>query len=247
MKVTAIKTDKLTPGKININTVLDTYVTSFTENAVLAVTSKIVSICEGRVLPMSEFDRDTVIEQEAELYIPRTLSKYNSTLTIKRNLLVPAAGVDESNGNGYFILWPADPQKTANAIREYLIQRFSLQYAGVVITDSKTTPLRWGTTGVALAHSGFAALNNYIGTPDIFGKYLKMTKANIMDALAIAAVLTMGEGNEQTPLAVIEDLSFVTFQNRNPSKKELEEMAITVEDDLYSTLLTSVSWKKGKG
>lgn len=246
MKVTSIKTEKIIPGKTDIFSILDKHVKSFSEKSILAVTSKIVSICEGRVISTDEIDRDTVIQQEAEYYLPREMSKYNSTLTIKRNLLVPAAGVDESNGDGYFILWPKDPQKTANEIRSYLKNRFVLQHVGVIITDSKTTPLRWGTTGVSLSQSGFAALKNYIGEPDIFGKNLKMTKANITDALAIAAVLTMGEGNEQTPLAVLEDLPFVEFQNRNPSKKELQDFAISMEDDLYSTLLTSVQWKKGK-
>jgi F420-0:gamma-glutamyl ligase len=39
-----------------------------------------------------------------------------------------------------------------------------------------------------------------------------MTKVNVADALAAAAVLVMGEGSEQTPLVVIGDVPFVTFQ-----------------------------------
>ena len=45
-----------------------------------------------------------------------------------------------------------------------------LKKVGVIITDSKTTPLRWGTSGVAISYSGFSPLKNYIGSPDIFGK-----------------------------------------------------------------------------
>jgi len=44
---------------------------------------------------------------------------------------------------------------------------------------------------------------------------------NVADALAAAAVLLMGEGKEQTPLAVLTDLPFVTFQDHNPSPAEL--------------------------
>ena len=155
-------------------------------------------------------------------------------------------GIDESNGNGYYILWPKDPQKTANEARKYLARKFGLKKVGVIITDSKITPLRWGVTGSAIVHSGFAPLNNYIGDKDIFGRELKFTKTNIMDGLGAAAVMIIGEGNEQTPLAVIEDVPFVRFQQRNPTRKELAEVRITMmEDDLYRPILTSVKWRKG--
>ena len=96
-----------------------------------------------------------------------------------------------------------------------------------------------------LAHSGFSALNSYIGKPDIFGKPLKMTSASISDALGTAAVLVMGEGAEQTPLAVVEDIPFVKFLQRNPTKKELLKLKMPLEDDLYAPLLNAVKWRKG--
>ena len=72
-----------------------------------------------------------------------------------------------------------------------------------------------------------------------------MQKANIVDALATSAVLVMGEGAEQTPLAIIEDIPFVKFQEKNPSKKELKDFLINMDDDLYGSLLKSVKWRKG--
>jgi F420-0:gamma-glutamyl ligase len=71
-----------------------------------------------------------------------------------------------------------------------------------------------------------------------------MTKVNVADALAGAAVLVMGESNEQTPLAVITDIPFVQFQSRNPTNIELNSLHIAIEDDVYAPLLTSVHWKK---
>ena len=245
MKVTTIRTEKITPFKISLFEVLDRNLKDFKEESVLAITSKIVSICEGRVVKIGKEDKNSLIKKEADWYLPRSLSKYNFILTIKNNILLPSAGIDESNSNGHFVMWPKDPQKTANQVRDYLINRFNLKKAGVIITDSKTTPLRWGTGGVAIAHSGFKGLNNYIGKPDIFGRTLLVTQANIMDALAVAAVLTMGEGKEQTPLAVIEELPFVQFQQRNPTQKELKDLRIEIEDDLYAPLLTKVNWQKG--
>lgn len=246
MKTTPIKTEKIRAGQNDIFSVLNRYVKKMPDGSILAITSKIVSLCEGRVVKVSEADKDKLIEEEADLYLPRKLSKYRIIFAIKGNILIPSAGIDQSNAGGYYVLWPKNPQKTANKIRKYLKKKFRLKKVGVIITDSKTTPLRWGTSGVAIAHSGFKALHSYIGKPDIFGRKLKMTKANIMDALAASAVLTMGEGDEQTPLAIMENLPFVEFQRRDPSPSALKSLRIKMEDDLYAPLLKAVKWHKGR-
>lgn len=245
MKITSIKTDKIIPGRKLFN-ILDRYVKKLPERSILAVTSKVVSICEGRIVKIGSVDKTKLIEEEADYFLPLNQSKYNVVLTIKRNVLILSAGVDESNGNGYYILWPRDPQRTANEIRAYLTKKFKRKNIGVIITDSKTSPLRWGATGTVLAHSGFSALNDYIGKPDLFGRKLIMTKANVGEGLAVAAVLAMGEGNEQTPLALIEDVPFVRFQSANPSSREVKELSIDPDDDLYASLLRGVSWQKGR-
>ena len=245
MNITSIKTHKITLKDRDLFQILDTYLSRIKEGTVVAVTSKIVSVCEGRVVKVGTVNKDELVKTEAEYYLPKELNKYQFFLTIKNGLLIPTAGIDESNGNGYYILWPRNSQKTANELRQYLAKRFSLEKVGVIITDSKTTALRWGVTGTAIAHSGFAALNDYVGKKDLFGRELQVTKGNVMDGLAAAAVLAMGEGKEQTPLAVIQDVPFVKFQHRNPTKKELEELKIQMEDDLYGLLLTSVKWRKG--
>lgn len=245
MKITAIKTNKVVPGKENLFSFLDKHITEFSERSILAITSKVVSILEGRVFPVEGTDKQKLIEEEADFFLPPTDNKYGITLAIKNSILAPSAGIDESNGAGHYVLWPKDTQKSANEIREYLTKRFNIKMIGVIITDSKTTPLRWGTTGVAIAHSGFSALKNYIGTKDLFGRKLIVTKANIMDALAVAAVLVMGEGNEQTPIAIVKDVPFVKFLARNPTKKELDDLKISIDEDLYAPILKAAKWKKG--
>lgn len=247
MNVIAIKTEKITPKTCTLLEIFDKHLTEFKEKSVLVITSKIVSMCEDAVVNIAAANKDDLIAKEAEYYLPRTSSKYNVTLTIKGNLLAASAGIDESNGNGYYVLWPKDPQKTANDVRKYLVKRFSVKNAGVIISDSRSFPLRWGTIGVAVSHSGFLALNDYIGSPDIFGRIMQMTKANVADALAASAVAVMGEGNEQTPLAIISDIPFVQFQARNPTKEEINNLHIAVDDDLYAPLLKTVPWKKNIG
>jgi len=181
--------------------------------------------------------------KEAEYYLPREENKYGFLITVKHNLLVASAGIDESNGNGYLVLWPKDPQKSANMIREYLVKKHKVKRVGVIITDSKLTPLRWGVTGYALASSGFRVLNSYIGKPDIFGRLMHAEKLNVADSLAAATVAVTGEGSEQTPIAIIEDLPSVVFQKRNPTNKEIKELHISLTDDVFYPLLKAVKWR----
>jgi putative folate metabolism gamma-glutamate ligase len=244
MRVQAIVTHRITQDR-DLNVLLDRYVTSLNEGSVLAITSKIVSICQGRLVSVGSVDKQALVEREADLYLPPSSSKYHISLTIKEHLLIPMAGVDESNARGHYVLWPLDVQGVANRVRVHLRERFGLRHLGVLITDSKTTPLRWGVTGTAIAHSGFLAVNDYRGRADIFGRPLQMTTVDVADALAAAAVLVMGEADEQTPLAVLEDLPFVSFQDSDPSPQELELRWIDMEDDLYAPLLQGVDWRKG--
>jgi len=246
MRVQATTTHKITIADNDLYALLDQYVPTLEERAVLAITSKIVALTQGRVVRIGDIEKAALIAQEAEYYLPAEANRYHVTLTITGGRLIPTAGIDESNGNGYYILWPHDPQQVANDVCAHLRERFARQQVGVLITDSTSAPLRLGVTGVALAHSGFHALNSYVGVPDVFGRPLRMTKANVADALATAAVLVMGEGNEQTPLAVLSDLPFVTFQDANPTTEELQSLRIALEDDLYAPLLQAVHWEKGE-
>lgn len=246
MKITGIKTHKITQNDADLFGVLDRYISSLKENSVVAVTSKIVSICEGRLVKMEGTDKDKLIKQEAQFYIPRKYNKFNITVTIAHNIFGAGAGIDESNGNGYYILWPKDSQKSANAIRKYLREKFGLKNLGVIITDSKTTPMRWGVTGIAIAHSGFLAVKNYINTPDLFGRKFAFEMLSVRDTLASAAVQVMGEGSEQIPLAIVEDIPNITFQDKDPSKKELDMLSITLDKDLFGMIIKKAPWEKGE-
>ena len=217
------------------------------EYSVLAVSSKIVAISERRVIDKeSDEQKDELIEQESEYYLPRSENPYNVSLTITNNILAASAGIDESNASGKFILWPKDPQVSANKIREYLIEKYAIKHIGVILTDSKTTPLRWGVTGIALSYSGFKPLHNLIGHPDLFGKPLEYTQVNIIDNLACAAILEMGESNEQTPLAVLSEIKQIEFVDHNPTQKEIDSLKITLDEDLYGVFLKNAPWKKGQ-
>lgn len=247
MKVIAIKTRKVIPGKDkSLFLLLDEYLPRLKEGSIVAITSKVAAICEGRVVKIGKTDKQELIKKEAEYYLPQELNKYGVLLTIKNSVLAPSAGVDESNADGHYVLWPKNPQKTANEARAHLRKKQRLKKLGVILTDSRTLPLHWGTSGISVAYSGFKPMENYIGKKDVFGRKLKITIANVADALATAAVLAMGEGAERTPFAVIENTPRVRFCGGNPTKKELNSFSVNKrEDDLWSPLLLAVKWEKG--
>ncbi|EPP28623.1 Gamma-glutamyl ligase family protein, partial [Chlamydia psittaci 84-8471/1] len=86
-------------------------------------------------------------------------------------------------------------------------------------------------------------LYSYIGKPDCFGRPLRMTQINLLDALAVSAVLCMGEGNEHTPIALIEDAPKITFHSLPTLQSDLSALDINEKEDLYGPLLRSVAWE----
>jgi len=249
MQIKTIKTHKITAKDDSLETLLDRYVISMEEKSVLVVTSKVVAVCEGRVVKINSDDpnqKDNLVRDNAQHYVPREHNEYGFAVTITHNKLIASAGIDESNGNGYYVLWPQNPQGSANKIREYLVDRFKKKNLGVLITDSHAVPFVWGVIGIALSHSGFEATRNYIGKPDVFGHNLHVTHQSNTEGLAAAADVVMGGAAEQTPLAQITDIPFVKFQDRNPTKKELEAIKITKNADLFWPLMKNAPWQKGK-
>jgi putative folate metabolism gamma-glutamate ligase len=246
MQVNAYKTHKITPRE-SLFAILDQYLPNIPYQSIVVITSKIVSLCQNRViLKKAVKNKLDLIHKEADLYLEGDyIEKYGVCLTIKDHILIPTAGIDESNGNGYYILYPTNLQRTAVEIWQHLQKRTAIQEIGVLITDSHTTPLRRGVTGIALAWCGFKPLFSYIGKPDIFGAPLRVTFVNVLDSLAASAVFMMGEGEEQTPLALISQAPKITFQHTVPTEEEIQSVTITPSEDLYAPLLTGVKWKKG--
>lgn len=215
------------------------------EKSVFVITSKIVSIWQGRCLPIDSVrDKDELIKKEADFYLDREEVPHGYVmLTIKDNLLIPTAGIDESNAKGFYVLWPEKPYQAAREIYQFIRENYQLKDLAVIISDSHCTPLRWGTTGIAVAYYGFYPLKDYRGTKDIFDREMKITQANLVDGLAAAAVSVMGEGREMTPLAIIEDVDFLEFKEFDPQNPD--PLSIDRHEDIYSPLINKIDWKKG--
>lgn len=241
MHTKAIKTHKINIGE-SLERILDQYLNHLNDGDIVAITSKIVSLCQGRVVEKSLIAKHDLIEQEADSILYADHNPYDLYLTIKGNILIPSAGIDESNGNNVYILYPENVQSVAHTIWQYLRTKFSIKNLGIVITDSHTTPMRRGVTGITLGWCGFEPLYSYVNKPDIYGNLMHVTQSNILDALATAAVFVMGEGCEQTPLAIISNAPKISFVSRPPSDQEEKNITISMAEDLYAPLLMAAKW-----
>jgi F420-0:gamma-glutamyl ligase len=247
MQVTAYKTPRIN-AKQDLFQVIADAIPYLPERSFLVIASKIVSTCENRFVPKVTGDRQEkhdLVRQEAEWFIEPHSSKYDLMLTIHRNWMFVNAGIDESNADNQYILWPKDPQASVNAVWRFLREHYNIKEVGVTMSDSISIPLNWGVMGHAIAFCGFNPLKSYIGKPDLFGRTMKMEQVNIMQSVTAAAVLEMGEGNESTPLGVVRDVKDVEFLDHEPTATELAQLKIALEDDAYAPILTKAEWKKG--
>lgn len=200
------------------------------ERMILAITSKIVSLAENRVVPLTSIDKKTLTRQESDFFLGEI--GFNVSLSIKHSLLLPAAGIDESNSeHGDYILHPADPHHSAQELWRELRQRWGLKELGIILTDSRSSPLRLGVTGAALSCAGFRPVVDRVGDKDLFGRPLKITKVNVADSLATAAVLLMGEADESCPLALLTQTSAEFCESF-----ELKTWQLSPEEDMYLPL-----------
>ena len=231
MIVKAIKTCVFEEGE-DLLIFIVKYVKKLPERSVVVVTSKIVALAEKRTASLiSTKAKNKLIRIESQHAVPTKFV----WLTVKDGMLMANAGIDESNANGKLILLPKDSFKIARLLRKKLQMQYKVKELGVIITDSRTMPLRAGVVGVALGYAGFRGVKDYRGKGDIFGRTALYSRTNVADSLATVAVLLMGEGSEQQPLAVISNapLAFCDTVNR----KELE---IPIKDDMYRPLFSKL-------
>jgi F420-0:gamma-glutamyl ligase len=249
MFVQPIKTRVMLPPQDDLWEAVDESIQEIKEKSIVVVSSKVVAIHQGRCVKMiSKEQRDELAIKEADWYVPRRISPEEYIMyTIKERTLVASAGIDGSNANGYWILWPNELEKMTKKIYDWLRVTYQVREVGVVIVDSHSVPLRRGVIGVAMAHFGFDPLVDYRGQKDIFGKELRFATVSIPDVVAVAAVYKMGEAEEQTPLAIISDMDGLTFSDDEIISAGALSIKLSKEEDMYKPMLAGLPWEKGGG
>lgn len=172
---------------------------------ILAVTSKIVSKAEGRIIRAA--DREQAITDATVRTVATRAYPGGVTRIVENHLgiVAAAAGVDASNTpHGTVLLLPLDPDASAAGIRAALQRRFDVTI-GVIITDTLGRVWREGQTDAAIGASGVRLLDDLRGTHDSQGRTLDVTVPAVGDEIAAAADLVKRK-SDGLPVAVVRGL-----------------------------------------
>jgi coenzyme F420-0:L-glutamate ligase / coenzyme F420-1:gamma-L-glutamate ligase len=211
---------------------------------VVVISSKFVSISEGRVVELDSVSpsayadelsaRHNIPPQLCELIVRESDEILGGVvgfiLASKEGMLSPNAGIDRSNiDSGRAVLYPRNSLESASSVVDGLEFRRGIRIA-VVICDSRLMPTRKGTTGVAMASSGLEAILDLRGKRDLFGNVLRVTSQAIADDLCSAAQLVMGESDESAPFVVVRGLG---EQLLKPADYPTQRFAVKPDQCVY--------------
>lgn len=223
---------------------------------VLAISSKYAAISQGRVIDLEAVEVSDYAAELAERYImnPQMTElivreadhifggiihefegrQLGFLLTIKDGIVSANAGLDRSNvPAGQVVLFPENPYKLAAEVRQQLRDLIGVNL-GVILTDSWLMPGRTGTTGVALATSGFHPVIDERGKPDLFGNPMQVTQRGLADQLCAAAQVVMGESDESTPIVLLRGADITLTDD----EITVDDVAIDWQMDIYVGALT---------
>lgn len=217
------------------------------EEDIVVVSSKFAAVSGGRFVSLSKVKVTNQARKIAKKYhltaeltqLVLSNSDYilggvrGFLLAMADGILSPNAGIDQSNApRGTAVLYPTNPGAFVKKLRSRLIsltvnQNGSrLAKLGVILSDSRVTPTRLGTVGVAIATAGIRPTIDMRGKEDLFYNKLKVTFIALADQLASAAELCMGEAQESTPVVIIRGVS-KSFEK----SKLMSENKMTISPD----------------
>jgi len=193
--------------------------TPIQDGDIIVVSHIVVSRAEGRVVDLANVEPSPFAVQLAEelnkdprlveviLRESRGIIKMGGGKLItktKHGFICANSGIDKSNvpGQNNVALLPKNPDDSAQKIREE-IKRITRKDVAVIISDTHGRPLREGEINIAIGVAGIKPIRDRRGEKDLFGYTLRVKRTAIVDELASAAELVMGQANEGIPAAII--------------------------------------------
>ena len=220
------------------------------EGDVIVVAQKIFSKAEERVISLKTVVPSKKAQDIAkktgksakfvELVLEETrnmLKVSSETLLVKdkRGLICINAGIDKSNveGRGNFALLPENPDESADKCRRK-IRELTGKNVALVICDTYSRPFRRGQVNFAIGLSGIKPFKDYRGKKDLFGQTLKVKNVAVVDEIAAAAELLMGQAREARPVIIFRGLDdFVEFCKKCSSSR----LHMSSKQDLFRNTL----------
>ena len=217
---------------------------------IIAIAQKIFSKAENRIVRLRNIVPSKKAEEIAkitgkspkfaELVLRETKKIMKASREIllvedKRGLICINAGIDKSNveGRGNFALLPENPDRSAQECR-LEIKRLTGKNVAVVICDTYSRPFRRGQVNFAIGVAGIKLFKDYRGKEDLFGQILKVKNVAVIDEIAAAAELLMGQAKEATPVVIFKGLNSVA---ELCEKCSINELGISREEDLFRNTL----------
>lgn len=194
---------------------------------VLVLAQKIVSKAQGRSVELTSITPSPRAKELAEIVgkdprlVELVLRESVEVLRARRDVLIVVhrlgfvmanAGIDASNlqseaQQSRALLLPEDPDGECRRLRDALRERAGAD-VGVIINDSHGRAWRNGSVGVAIGASGVPGLLDLRGTPDLYGRPLRITQVGLADELAAAASLLMGQAAEGRPVVLVRGMAY---------------------------------------
>jgi coenzyme F420-0:L-glutamate ligase/coenzyme F420-1:gamma-L-glutamate ligase len=184
---------------------------------IVVVASKVVSLLEGRVRKLQEVSASKeatklgkkfsvspelmqLILDESDFIVG---GSSGFVLAVRKGFPCANACIDAANApGGFLVLPPVNADESARHIREGIKTKTGKNVA-VVVADSGLLPGKRGTIGVALGFAGLKPSKNYVGKKDLYSRPFQVTYQSVVDDIASAANLLMGEADERIPFIVV--------------------------------------------
>jgi coenzyme F420-0:L-glutamate ligase/coenzyme F420-1:gamma-L-glutamate ligase len=226
--------------------------TTIDDGDVIVISQKIVSKAEGRlarlrdVTPSEKAKRVAAVTGKAANFVELVLRETEKIVKEvpgfllvkdKRGWVCLNAGVDKSNVSAesdLYSLLPENPDELARKLRRELM-RLTGKRVGVVICDTYSRPFRRGQVEFAIGVAGVKVFKDYRGEKDLFGYVLQVKNVAVVDELACAAELLMGQGNEAIPVAIVKGLKRVELCEEDESS--MGELRLAEHEDFFEDTL----------
>lgn len=192
------------------------------EGDILVISHKIVSKSEGKIYRLSDIT-PSLKATEIALKIGQSPQKIEIAIqestnivreepilitTTKQGLITDFSGVDQSNApEGTIIALPNEPDASAKGIHLRISKATGFNVP-VIITDTQGRPWRKGAVNLAIGVAGMFPFQINEGKIDRHGRPLRSSLVCIVDEIAAAAELVMGQAAEKIPIVIVRGIQY---------------------------------------
>lgn len=222
----------------------------FEDGDIIVISQKIFSKAENRIVNLKSISPSEKAKKIAkitgktpkfvELVLRETRKIIKSTreallVEDKRGLICINAGIDKSNveGESNFALLPNNPDNSAEECRK-LIKKITGKNVAIIICDTYSRPFRRGQVNFAIGLAGIKPFKDYRGKKDLFNYILKVKNTAVVDEIAAAAELLIGQATEATPVVIFKGLKNLVELSE---EGKIDELFISNDEDLYKNSL----------